>query len=136
VRILVADDHEIVRAGVRAILQSRLDMEIVGEAVNGQEAVAEAAQLNRHLIILDRTMPLLSGLGAAAQIRRFLPNVPMLMLSMHDGEALLQAVRSIGAQGFVPKAECGERLLEGIDTVARGGLFFKDEPSSRMGLSH
>jgi DNA-binding NarL/FixJ family response regulator len=135
VQILVADDHEIVRAGVRAILQSRQDMEIVGEAVNGKEAVDKAMHLNPDLIILDHSMPLLSGLGAAAQIRQFLPDVPMLMLSMHDGAALLQALRSIGVQGFVPKAECAERLLEGIDTVAHGGVFFKDEPSSRMGLS-
>jgi DNA-binding NarL/FixJ family response regulator len=84
VRILIADDHEIVRKGVCSILESRKDIEICGEASNGQEAVQKALQLNPDLVILDVTMPVLDGFAAARQVKEVLPNVPILMLSMHD----------------------------------------------------
>jgi DNA-binding NarL/FixJ family response regulator len=134
-QVLIADDHEIVRRGVRSILESRAGLEICGEAVNGREAVNKASQLHPDLIILDQAMPVLNGLGAATEIRQLMPDVPILMLSMHDGKTLLDALRMIGAQGFVPKAECAEKLLEAVDAVLRGETFFDAEPSSCMGLS-
>jgi DNA-binding NarL/FixJ family response regulator len=134
-QVLIADDHEIVRRGVRSILESRVGLEICGEAVNGREAVNKASQLHPDLIILDQAMPVLNGLGAATEIRQLMPDVPILMLSMHDGKTLLDALRMIGAQGFVPKAECAEKLLEAVDAVLRGETFFDAEPSSCMGLS-
>jgi DNA-binding NarL/FixJ family response regulator len=134
-QVLIADDHEIVRRGVRSILESREGLEICGEASNGREAVNKASQLHPDLIILDLAMPVLSGLGAANEIRQFLPDVPILMLSMHDGKSLLDALRLIGAQGFVPKAECADKLLAAVDAVLRGENFFGTQPSSCMGLS-
>jgi DNA-binding NarL/FixJ family response regulator len=134
-QVLIADDHEIVRRGVRSILESRDGLEICGEAVNGREAVNKASQLHPDLIILDQAMPVLSGLGAATEIHQLMPDVPILMLSMHDGKTLLDSLRSIGARGFVPKAECANKLLEAVDAVLRGETFFDAEPSSCMGLS-
>jgi DNA-binding NarL/FixJ family response regulator len=134
VRVLIADDHEIVRRGVRAILESRENIEIIGEAVNGREAVNKAAALRPDLIVMDHSMPELDGLEAAIQIRQILPKVPILILSMHEEQLLVDALRLVGAQGFVPKAECANRLLEGVDALIRGELFFKRNPSTGMGL--
>ncbi|MGA2812630.1 MAG: response regulator transcription factor [Candidatus Acidiferrum sp.] len=133
-RVLIADDHEIVRRGVRAILESRENIEIIGEAVNGREAVNKAAALRPDLIVMDHSMPELDGLEAAIQIRQILPKVPILILSMHEEQLLVDALRLVGAQGFVPKAECANRLLEGVDALIRGELFFKRNPSTGMGL--
>jgi DNA-binding NarL/FixJ family response regulator len=133
-RVLIADDHEIVRKGVRAILESRMDTDICGEASNGKEAVQKAAELRPDLIILDHSMPLLDGLGAASQIRQILPRVPILILSMHEGQVLRDAMRLVGVRGFVPKAECAIRLLEGVDAVMRGETFFRADDSANIGL--
>jgi DNA-binding NarL/FixJ family response regulator len=132
-QVLIADDHEIVRRGVRAILESRPDLKICGEAKNGQEAVEKAAELRPDLIILDHSMPVLSGMAAASQIREFMPDVPIIMLSMHVGKPLVDALRLVGARGFVPKAECADKLLEGVDAVLRGETFFEHEPSPHIG---
>jgi DNA-binding NarL/FixJ family response regulator len=133
-RILIADDHEIVRKGVRAILESRDGMEICGEAANGLEAVKMAADLKPDLIVLDYSMPVLDGLAAASQIREVLPKTPILILSMHEGQLVKDAVRLVGAQGFVPKAECADRLLEGVEALIRGETFFKADSSPSIGL--
>ncbi len=133
-KVLIADDHEIVRRGVKSILLSRENIEVCAEASNGQEAVQRAAECKPDLIILDHSMPVLDGLTAASKIREILPHVPILMLSMNDGQPLIDALKLVGAQGFVPKAECADRLIEGIDAVMRGETFFKNEVSGRGGL--
>ena len=132
-QVLIADDHEIVRKGVRSILESRSDLRICGEAKNGKEAVEKATELRPDLIILDHSMPVMSGMAAANEIRQLMPNVPIIMLSMHDGKPLIDALRLIGARGFVPKAECADKLLEGVDAVLRGETFFEQEPSPHIG---
>lgn len=134
-QVLIADDHEIIRRGVRSILESRNDIRICGEAANGREAVNKTSELHPDLIILDHAMPVLSGLGAASEILQILPRVPILMLSMHDGKALVDALRLLGVQGYVPKAECADKLLEAVDAILRGETFFDTEPSSCIGLS-
>ena len=88
-RILIADDHEAVRKGVCAILSSRADVEVCGEAENGRETVEKANALKPDLIILDITMPVLSGFEAAREIRKTLPYVPILILSMHESSLLI-----------------------------------------------
>ncbi|MGB2628770.1 MAG: response regulator transcription factor [Candidatus Acidiferrum sp.] len=130
-KVLIADDHEIVRRGVKSILLSKENTEVCAEATNGQEALQKAAECKPDLIILDHSMPVLDGLSAASRIREIMPNVPILMLSMHDGPPLIDALRLVGAQGFVPKAECAERLMEGVDAVMRGETFFITEGSGR-----
>ena len=133
-RILIADDHEIVRKGVCSILESRKNIEICGEASNGQEAVQKAFQLNPDLVILDVTMPLLDGFAAARQIKKILPNVPILMLSMHDGNDAVREAQLAGVQGFVTKSEAANVLLRAMDALFDGHTFFiYDRTNSRTG---
>jgi DNA-binding NarL/FixJ family response regulator len=134
-QVLIADDHEIIRKGVRSILESREDLEICGEAADGRDAVNQATELHPDLIILDHAMPVLNGIAAASEIHRLMPDIPILMLSMHDGQELIDALRRAGGMGFVPKAECADKLLEAIDEVSHGKTFFNAKPSSRIGLS-
>ena len=124
VRILVADDHEAVRTGVCAILGTRLDIEVCGEAANGQEAIAKAHALKPDLIILDITMPVLNGLDAARVIRLTLPDLPILLLTMHDGKHIIEDAKKIGIDGFVCKSEASATLLAAVDAFLRNQSFF------------
>jgi len=123
-RILVADDHEAVRKGVCAILSSRGDLEICGEATNGREAVDKSIELGPDLIILDITMPVLSGVEAIGEIRRYLPSVPILVLSMHESRQVIANVRALGVQGYVAKSDASTTLLLAVDSVLRNETFF------------
>lgn len=126
-RILVSDDHPLVRKGVCSILESRKDLEICGEATNGEEAIEKSLELNPNLIILDVTMPVLDGFSAAKKIREVLPAVPILMLSIHDGPEMARGSRSVGAQGFITKAVANEVLLRAADVLLTGGTFFPND---------
>jgi two-component system response regulator NreC len=123
-RILIADDHETVRKGVCAILTSHQDIEVCGEAANGQEAVQKAMELKPDLVILDLTMPVLDGLGAAKQIKKLFPEIPILILSMHGHSQVSKEARLAGAQGFVSKSDAGVVLLKAVETLMRGQTFF------------
>jgi DNA-binding NarL/FixJ family response regulator len=92
--------------------------------VNGQEAVEMASQLKPDLIILDVTMPQLDGFAAARQIRTFLPEVPILMLSMHEGQRIAREAQQAGAQGFVSKSAAGQVLLKAVEAVLQGQTYF------------
>src|ERR1700682_3993937 len=125
-RILIADDHESVRKGVCAILSSRSDVEVCGEAENGKEAIEKANALKPDLIILDITMPVLSGFDAAREIRKTLPHIPILILSMHESNQLIEEAKKIGVQGFVTKTQVGSTLLLGVDALLRKQTFFPE----------
>jgi DNA-binding NarL/FixJ family response regulator len=124
VRILVADDHETVRKGVCAILGTRLDIEVCGEAANGEEAIVQAHALKPDLIILDITMPILNGLDAARVIRLTLPDLPILLFTMHEGKHIIEDAKKIGIDGFVCKSEASATLLAAVDAVLRNQPFF------------
>lgn len=123
-RVLIADDHEAVRKGVCAILGSRADVEICGEAENGKDAIEKALDLQPALIILDITMPVLSGFEAAREIRKSLPHVSILILSMHESNQLIEEAKKIGVQGYVTKTQVGATLLQAIDALLRKETFF------------
>lgn len=123
-RILIADDHELIRKGLCFILESHKNTEICGEASNGQDAVEKATELNPDLIILDVTMPGLDGFAAARRIRTFLPEVPILMLSMHQGSNVVKEARQAGAQGFVSKGDAGHVLVKAVKAIFAGQTFF------------
>jgi len=123
-RVLIVDDHEAVRKGVAGILESRGDIEIIGEGANGEEAIRKAKELNPDLIIMDFTMPMLDGLEAARRILKVSPNMPILMFSMHEMDALTEAAKIAGARGFVTKGESGENLLLAVDKVISNEPFF------------
>jgi DNA-binding NarL/FixJ family response regulator len=126
VRILIADDHEIVRKGVSSLLQSRDNFEICGEASNGEEAVQQARQLDPDLIVLDVTMPILDGISAAKRIRKLKPSTPILILSMHEGREVVRAAKLAGAQAFVTKSDVSSNLLKAVDAVLEGHTFFSN----------
>jgi DNA-binding NarL/FixJ family response regulator len=124
VRILIVDDHEAVRKGVRAILRSQPNLEVCGEAINGKEAIAKAEELKPDLIILDITMPVLDGFGAAKEIRRRSADVPILFYSMNEGRALMESAKAIGANGFVTKSAPGSLLLKAVGALSKKEMFF------------
>jgi DNA-binding NarL/FixJ family response regulator len=116
-RILLADDHEIVRRGLRSILGTRPDWEICGEAADGREAVDEAKRLLPDLVIMDIGMPVLNGLGATRQIIRELPGTEVLILTMHQSEQIVWEVLDAGARGFVLKSDAGSDLVAAAEAL-------------------
>jgi DNA-binding NarL/FixJ family response regulator len=122
VRILIADDHEMVRNATRRILESRADLECV-EARNGKEAVEKALELKPDLIVLDISMPAVDGFDAAREIKRHLPNVPVLFFSIYDDGEYLERARSLG-EGVVIKEQAGTTLLKAVDALLQKQTFF------------
>ena len=126
-RILVADDQEAIRKRVCSILESRIDVQVCAEAADGKEAVEKAQELNPDLIILDITMPILNGLDAARMIKGFAPDIPILVLTVHKSEQLMQEAKKIGVQGYITKAEASQTLLHAVDAVLQKRTFFPSE---------
>jgi DNA-binding NarL/FixJ family response regulator len=122
-RILVADDHGIVRAGIKLLLERQPDLEVVGEAADGVEAVERALALRPRLCILDVGMPRMTGLQAARAIRSHIPDARVLMLSMHDDQRYLFEALKAGASGYVLKREADQDLVGAIRAVERGEAF-------------
>jgi two-component system, NarL family, nitrate/nitrite response regulator NarL len=126
VRILIVDDHEAVRKGVCAILSSRLDIEVCGEAVNGKEAIAKAKELRPDLIILDVSMPVLSGFDAARQIRKIVPEARILMFSMHESKQFLEEGKKLGVHGYLTKTRGSDVLLRAVDALMGNQMFYPE----------
>ncbi len=122
-RVLIADDYEAVRLGLCAILRS-VDIEVCGQAKNGEEAVEKSIQLRPDLIILDISMPGLGGIEAARQIRVLLPDVPILFFTTHKTPQLFAIAKSVGAQGLVTKDQVAVRLLEAVDALRHKETYF------------
>ncbi len=122
-RILLADDHALVRAGVRRILEAEPDLEVVGEASDGAEAIDLARSLQPDLAVLDISMPRLTGLQAAREIKRRAPAVQTLMLSMHDNEQYFFSALKAGACGYVLKSAADEDLVSACRSAVRGEPF-------------
>lgn len=114
-RLLVADDHEIVRIGLRALLSAKHDWEICGEAANGREAIGKVWELSPDVIILDLTMPVMNGFEAAEEIRRIAPATKILFFSAHDVPV---TAAEVGADAFVAKTSPTQELIETIERVS------------------
>ena len=126
-RVLVADDQPGIRKRVRLTLASRIGVEMCDEASNGEEAVEKAQQSNPDLIILDITMPVMNGLEAARKIRKFLPNTPIMILTMHKSKQLMEEAQKIGVRGYVVKAEAGQSLVAAVKALLQSKTFFPAE---------
>jgi DNA-binding NarL/FixJ family response regulator len=122
-RILLADDHTVVRQGLRFILDSEPDLEVVAEAANGTEAVARALKDDIDLAILDIAMPTMTGLQAARELSRHRPDLKMLILSMHDDEGYLYEALKAGTAGYVLKSVADRDLVEAVRAAMRGEPF-------------
>lgn len=123
IRVLVVDDHTLIRQGIVGLLASQGDIEVVGEAGSGQEAMVATIELSPDVVLMDVTMPGISGLDAAAEIKRRRPDVRVLMLTIHDREDyLFQALRA-GASGYVLKGADVQDLLAAVRSAARGEVY-------------
>ena len=132
VRILLADDHTIVRQGLRKVIEERADWEVVAEAGDGREAVRLAEQLHPDLAILDVAMPLLNGIEATRQITKRLPRTRVLVLSMYADEAYVTQMVQAGASGYLLKDSADVDLLKAVDETAAGRTYFSPSISRVM----
>lgn len=130
VRILIADDHDVVREGLKALLAGRADFQVCGEAAAGREAVAKALELKPHVVVLDFSMPELNGLETTRQIRKARPDTEVLILTMHDSETLAREVLAAGARGFVLKTHAKRQLVAAVDALAQHRPFFNSTASA------
>jgi len=124
IRVLLADDHELVRDGIRARLRKVPELEVVGEATNGRDALALAADLRPDVLLMDVSMPVMNGLEAATQIRTSLPNVAVLILSVYDNPEYVRGVVQAGARGYILKDISAAEMITAITSVANGGYYF------------
>jgi DNA-binding NarL/FixJ family response regulator len=123
VRILIADDHEIVRMGLRALLEGHAGWEVCGEASNGKEAIEKAGKLHPDVVIVDVTMPQLNGLESARRILSASPDVRILVLSMHESEKLVEEALETGAHGFLLKSDAARELIAAVEAILKGRRF-------------
>lgn len=128
-RVLVVDDHESVRRGVCAILGSREDIELCGEAADGSEAIEKFRSIKPDLIVMDISMPVMDGLSASREIRKISPDTAIIVLSMHDSNQLIENAKQLGLRGYVKKSEAASRLLQAVDSVVSGEVFFPPLPA-------
>jgi DNA-binding NarL/FixJ family response regulator len=130
VRILVADDHEVMRLGIRNLLESVPNWTVSDEAGTGREAVDLALQSSPDIIIMDITMPEMNGFEAAAQIAQRRPDIPVIMFSLHLSEDVVARFKSGPIRGAVSKSEAARDLLDAVRSVLNGGTFFPPKASS------
>ena len=128
-RILLADDHEIVRRGLRNLIEDRPEWTICCEAADGREAVAEAMQAKPDIVVMDIAMPRMNGLEAARRIVDKLPRTEVLILTMHESKQLIQDVLKSGARGYILKSDAGKDLIAGIEALLDHKPFFSHKVS-------
>jgi len=131
-QILIADDHDVARSGIRALLENHAGWQVCGEAKDGREAVELAASLNPDLILLDIGMPNLNGLEAARQILTTSPGASILILTMHDSAQLVREVLRAGARGFLLKSDAGRDLIAAVEALEQRRTFFTTKVSQMV----
>ena len=124
IKILVADDHAMIRDGVRYLIQDEVDIEIIGEAVDGEDALEKIGELKPDVAIVDINMPNMNGLELIARLREEQPEVRIMVFSIHDEEEYMLKSIKFGAHGYMIKDADREEFLKGIRTIAEGGKFF------------
>src|ERR1700719_640189 len=128
-RILIADDHEVVREGMRAVIEHEPGWEVCGTAMTGQEAVDTAKKLKPEVVVLDMTMPELDGLDVLREIKRALPNTEVVIFSAHHSEEVIEQLFDAGAKSYIRKSDCGQHLISAIKSLVEHRPFFTSEIS-------
>jgi two-component system response regulator NreC len=135
IKVLLADDHAILRAGLRSLLNAEADMDVVGEASNGAQAVKLVADLHPHVVVMDLTMPDMSGLSATRLITADFPETRVLVLTMHAEEQYILAVLEAGGAGYVLKSAADDDLIHAIRQVSQGKPYLYEE-ATRVLINH
>ena len=131
-RILIADDHEAVRSGLRAILEAHPGWEVVAEAADGKEAVAKALEMKPDVAILDYSIPLVNGVEATRQIRKRNPKTEVLIFTMHDSEELAGDVLDAGARAYLLKSDAKQHLIAAVEALAAHKPFFSGQIPEKL----
>jgi len=131
-RILIADDHDVVRSGVRAILEGQEGWEVVGEARDGKEAIDKALATRPDVVILDYSLPRLNGIEATRQIRGRVPGAEVLIFTMHDTDSLVRDALEAGARGFLLKSDARQFLVSAVESLAAHKPFFTGKVSETL----
>jgi DNA-binding NarL/FixJ family response regulator len=132
ITVLLADDHAIVREGVRMVLDVEKDIQVIAEAKNGREAVALVKKLQPQVVVMDIAMPLLNGFEAARQMVKMDPSVKILILSAHNDDEYIDRMIAIGASGFVIKQSSAQILATAVREVLKGNIFFSADIAKRL----
>jgi len=132
-RILVADDHPIVRAGLRSLIESRHNWQVCAEAENGRVAVEMAGKLKPDIAVLDVSMPVLNGVEATRQIRRLSPETEVLILTMHESDQMVQQLVEAGCRGYILKDDADRHLLAALDALRRHKPYFTSRVAAGLG---
>jgi DNA-binding NarL/FixJ family response regulator len=131
-RILIADDHDVVRAGLRSILSSQPGWEVVAEASDGKEAIDRALSTRPDVAVIDYSLPTVNGIEATRQIRTRLPSVEVLIFTMHDSDSLVRDVLEAGARGFLLKSDASRFLISAVESLASHKPFFTGKVSEAL----
>ena len=129
VRILIADDHDVVRSGLRRVLEAQLGWEVVAEAADGRDAVGKARATKPDVAVLDCMMPLLNGVEATRQIRARVPETEVLVFTLHEDERLIEEILRAGARGYVLKSDVSGQLINAVQALAQHKPFFTSSVS-------
>jgi DNA-binding NarL/FixJ family response regulator len=131
-RILIADDHEVVRAGLRMIIEAHPNWDVVAEVADGLDAVRKAAETKPDVAVLDYSLPLLNGIDATRQIRARSPGTEVLIFTMYDNDALIEALLKVGARGYLLKSDANRHLIDAIDALSSHKPFFTSKVSKAL----
>jgi DNA-binding NarL/FixJ family response regulator len=123
VRVLIADDHQVIRKMVRSTLQSHPHFEVCGEAADGAQAIEEAKKLKPDVVVLNVTMPVLNGFQAAQEIKKIIPEAALVILSSHADKQFVDEAKKIGVRAYVEKTKAGEALVKAVEAAVQGGDF-------------
>jgi len=136
IRLLLVDDHDVVRSGIRALLEAQNDMEVVGEAAGGEQAVAASMELTPDVVLMDITMPGMDGMAATRQMAECCGSVAVLALTIHEGREYFFEMLNAGASGYVPKSAAAEELMIAIRAVARGEVYIHSSVAQLLLQDH
>lgn len=132
VRLLIADDHDVVRSGLRSILEERQGWSVVAEAADGKQAIAKSISEKPDIAILDYSLPLINGIEATRQIRMRAPTVEVLIFTMHDNDTLLRDLLRAGARGYLLKSDAERHLFAAVEALSAHKTFFTDKASEAL----